>query len=395
MNYDFETSVNRGLDGSAKWSSMYREIEDLPEDVIPFSVADMELKNPPEIMEGLRTFLSDDLILGYTIPTAPYYSALIDWMKHRHNWQISPDWFVLSPGVVPALYASVKCFAKPGEGVIIFSPVYYPFKKAVEASNRKVADIPLILNKKRYEIDWETFEREAKNPNNKLLMFCSPHNPVGRVWTKEELARVAEICLENKLLMLCDEIHHDLIMPGYKHRVFATLSKEAEQNCLIYTAPSKTFNLAGLQTSNIIIPNPEIRKIFQNEMEATSLRALNTVGYKACELAYNKCETWLDELIRHIDANRKFTEGFMKEKLTQIEVYPMEGTYLQWWDCRGLGMDYEELGKFLREKAYLIVDEGHIFGETGKGFIRMNLACPMHVLEAALERLHRAVLNKF
>jgi len=193
--------------------------------------------------------------------------------------------------------------------------------------------------------------------------------------------------------MLCDEIHHDLIMPGFKHTVYATLSKEAEQNCLVCTAPSKSFNLAGLQTSNIIIPNPEIREVFQREMERASLRTLNTVGFKACELAYNECEDWLEELICHIDKNRKFAENFISNKLPQIKVFPMEGTYLQWWDCRGLGLDYEKLRRFLREKAYLITDEGHIFGETGKGFIRMNLACPTQVLEAALERLHKAVLN--
>jgi len=393
LKYDFETSVNRGPDGSAKWYFMHRENEALPQDIIPFSVADMELKNPPEIMEGLREFLNDELILGYTIPTPRYFFAVTDWMKRRHNWQVSPDWLVMSPGVVPALYASVKCFAKPGEGVIIFSPVYYPFKKSIEASNRKVVDIPLILNEMRYEIDWEAFEKEAKDPNNKLLMFCSPHNPVGRVWTREELYRVSETCLKNNLLMLCDEIHHDLIMPGFKHTVYATLSKEAEQNCLVCTAPSKSFNLAGLQTSNIIIPNPEIREVFQREMERASLRTLNTVGFKACELAYNECEDWLEELICHIDKNRKFAENFISNKLPQIKVFPMEGTYLQWWDCRGLGLDYEKLRRFLREKAYLITDEGHIFGETGKGFIRMNLACPTQVLEAALERLHKAVLN--
>lgn len=395
MKYDFETLVDRSMIGSAKWFFMRQGNPYLPEDIVPFSVADMELKNAPEIMQGLREFLNDDkVILGYTIPTLPYIVALTDWMERKHGWSIDPQWNVMSPGVVPALYESVKCFAKPGEGIIIFSPIYYPFRTAIEISGRTVVDIPLIDNNRHYEIDWVAFEDAAKKPENKALMFCSPHNPVGRVWTRDELIRLSEICLANDILMLSDEIHNDLLLPGHEHTVYATVSESAANNCVIYTAPSKTFNLAGMQTANILIPNAELRKKFRDEMTANSMSTLTTTGLKACEIAYTQCDAWYEALLAHIDGNKKLVEDFMAANIPEIAVYPLEGTYLQWWDCRGLGMDYKELEHFMKHNAHLILDEGYIFGETGKGFERINLACPAHVLQAALERLSDALQKR-
>ena len=392
MTYDFENVIDRTRLGSNKWSGMRKANPDVPDGIVPFSVADMELKNAPEIMAGLRDYLDPDkTTLGYTSPTESYNEAVKGWMKRRHGWDVDMKWNLLSPGVVTAFFNAVRAFSDPGDGVIIFSPVYYPFKMANDLNKRTVVDVPLIDCGVRYEIDWENLEAAAREPANKLLLFCSPHNPVGRVWSAEELRRVSDVCLKNNVLMLSDEIHNDLIMPGYKHTVYATLSKEAEQNCIICTAPSKTFSLAGLQTSNIFVPNEELRQRLFDEMFSSALFTLNAIGYKACEIAYTQCEDWLEQTIALIHRNAKLVEAYMAAEIPQIKVYPLEGTYLQWWDCRGLFDDYKEMEAFMQRKAYLFMDEGYIFGETGKGFERINIACPTHVLREALDRLSAAL----
>ncbi len=395
MKYDFETLVDRSKMGSSKWFFMRQAVPEMPEGIVPFSVADMELKNAPEIMAGLREYLRDDnMILGYTIPTPGFINAVRGWMKRMHNWDVDLRWAVLSPGVLPALFASVKCYTAPGDGVILFSPVYYPFRDSITISGRTVVDVPLIDNDRHYEIDWDAFERAAEDPANKLLLLCSPHNPVARVWSEEELRRLSEICLKNHVLVLSDEIHADLLMPGQKHTVYATLSEAAQQNCVIYTAPSKTFNLAGLQTAITFIPNPELRKTFHDFMESNYLRTLTATGFKACEIAYTQCDEWYKQLLAHIDHNRQVVEDYMAENIPEIIVYPMEGTYLQWWDCRGLGMDYKELEQFMKHEAFVFMDEGAVFGETGQGFERMNLACPTKVLLDALDRIKDALSKR-
>jgi aminotransferase/cystathionine beta-lyase len=262
---------------------------------------------------------------------------------------------------------------------------------SIEKNGRTVVDIPLKNRGMHYEIDWENFEAAAREPANKILLFCSPHNPVGRVWTREELTRLSQICLDNNVLVLSDEIHHDLIMPGFKHTVYATLSEAAAQNSLIFTSPSKTFSLAGLQTSNILVPNPELRKRLFDEMFTNALFSLNAVGYKACEIAYTQCGGWLDQVLALIAKNARLVEDYMAENIPQIKVYPLEGTYLQWWDCRALFDDYTAMEEFMHKKAYLFMDEGYIFGASGQGFERINLACPTRVLQEALDRLRDAL----
>lgn len=395
MKYDFETVIDRSRLGSSKWNEMYMANPNVPAGIVPLSVADMELKNPPQIMEGLRDFFDVDRVtLGYTSPTERYHEAVRGWMRRRHGWDVDMEWNVLSPGVVTALFHAVSAFTEPGDGVIIFSPVYYPFRMAIEGRGRTVVDVPLVESGLRYEVDWEGFKAAARNPKNKLLMFCSPHNPVGRVWTEEELGRIAGICLENDVLILSDEIHNDLIMPGHRHTVFAKISKDIERRCVICTSPSKTFSLAGLQVSNIFVPNPELREKLRREMFSSGLFTLNIAAYRACEIAYNQCEDWLDQVIALIDNNARLAEAFMAERIPEIRVYPLEGTYLQWWDCRGLFPDHEELETFMRQKALLFLDEGYVFGETGRGFERINLACPTRVIQEALERLERALKSR-
>lgn len=395
MQYDFETLVDRSKLGSSKWFFMRQAVPEMPEGIVPFSVADMELKNAPEILAGLREYLQDDrMILGYTIPTPGFIRAVQGWMERVHHWEVDPQWAVLSPGVLPALFASVKCYTQPGDGVILFSPVYYPFRDSITVSGRTVVDVPLIDRARHYEIDWAAFEQAAAKPENKLLLLCSPHNPVGRVWTEEELRRLSEICLRHHVLVLSDEIHADLLMPGQKHTVYATISEEAKQNCVIYTAPSKTFNLAGLQTAVVFIPNPELRKTFQDFMASNYLRTLTATGMKACEIAYTQCDEWYRQLLAHIDRNRQAVEDYMARNIPEIVVYLMEGTYLQWWDCRGLGMTAQELEQFMRHEAFVFMDEGAIFGATGQGFERINLACPTKVLLDALDRIREALRRR-
>jgi aminotransferase/cystathionine beta-lyase len=390
MKYDFETVVNRLNCGSAKWEQMKEWNQNVSKGIIPFSVADMEFKNPPEIVEELKKYIAST-VLGYTIPTEGYLNSVCGWMKKRHDWEIKPEWIIGSAGVVDAFYSAIKAFSEPGDGVIIMTPVYYPFHTAISRNNRVIVRNPLKNNGSRYEIDYDDLERKAMDPKNKILLFCSPHNPVGRVWSREELERVGKICLENDVLIISDEIHFDLIMPGYKHTVFATISEELSDRMLVCTAPSKTFNLAGLQTSNIIIPNQKLREAYLREVESNGFFTLNILGFKACETAYSECEPWLEELLKVIYRNHLELKKYIVDNIPAIKVYDLEGTYLQWMDFNGLGLDKDELEKVMHEKAELFFDEGYLFGDEGNGFERMNLACPTKVLLDALKRLKKTV----
>ncbi len=390
MKYDFETVLSRVNTGSTKWNSMYKKYKNIPDGIVPLSVADMEFKNPPEINEGLSEYLKT-AIMGYTMGEDSYYNSVINWQKRRHNWNIEKDWIVEYPGVVPALFNIIKALTNENDGVIIFTPVYYPFYSAIKSNNRNIVECELINNNGRYEIDFDDFTKKANNIKNKLLILCNPHNPVGRVWTKEELIKIGEICIENGIIVVSDEIHNDLIMPEYKHTVFASISDEFAKNSIICTAPSKTFNLAGLSLSNIIIPDYNIRKKIIRSKRDSGIFHCNIAGYKACEIAYNNCEEWLLQLIDVLNENKIFVENYIKENIPEIKVTPMEGTYLMWLDFRKLFDDYNELEKFMTEKAYIFADEGYIFGNGGRGFERINIACPKSVLFDALERIKNAL----
>ena len=386
MKYDFETLVNRKNTGSHKWEGMYAQLPDAKDGIVPLSVADMELKNPPAIIEGLKEYL-DKTILGYTGETENYYKSVISWMERRHGFSPKKEWFVMTAGVVPAIKEMVGAFTKDGDSVLMLTPVYYPFYSSVEANGRTVLGSELILEGTEYRIDFEDFAEKAAREETTLCILSSPHNPIGRIWTKEELLKLAEICLENNVFIISDEIHFDLIMPGFEHVSMGTFEEKYLNNCAICTAPSKTFNLAGLQTSNIFIPNEEYR----NRMtSARGYFSLNIFGYKACELAYDKCEEWLDELLPFLDGNRKFVEEFVAENMPEVKVHRLQGTYLMWLDFRAWGMTKEEQEDFMVHKAEAIFDEGYVFGEGGIGFERINIACPKRVLEQTLERIYKA-----
>ncbi len=384
--YDFETVLKRYDKGSYKWDEMAR-FGDLPEDIIPFSLADMELVNPPEIIEGLKQFL-DHSSLGYAMPTEAYKRSVQKWMMRRHNWQIETQWLKDAPGVINAFFTAVKAFTNEGEGVMLMTPVYYPMYFAIERNNRTLVDNRLIDRGDHYEIDFDDFEKKARSSETKLLILCSPHNPSGRVWTVDELTRIGKICLENDVLIVADEIHNDLIMPGYNHTMFASICDEFAQNSITCTAPSKTFNLAGLQVSNLIIPNQSIRETYWKEVLTTEGNPkCNILGMEACRLAYDHCEKWLEQLVELIDTNRRIIVEFLSRELPEINVYRLEGTYLLWMDFNGLKIESHALAKILKEKARLFFDEGFIFGDQGNGFERWNLACPAKYIHPALERL--------
>lgn len=391
MKYDFETLVARKNVGSSKWNLMQKTNVNIGEDIIPFSVADMEFKNPPEIIKGLKEYI-DSSIFGYTEATEEYYKAVCNWMERRHKWNIKKEWITEFPGVVPALYMIIRALTKEDDNVLLMTPVYYPFYKAITANKRKVINTELLLCNDHYEIDFEDFEEKAKLESTKILILCNPHNPVGRVWSEEELKKIGRICIDNNVLIVSDEIHFDLIMPGYKHTVFANISEEFAENSIICTAPSKTFNLAGLQASNIIVPNKKIRdKIIIERRGSIGNLGLNIFGYKACEIAYNECEEWLNELLKVLNKNKELVEDFIKTNLPEIKVINLEGTYLQWLDFRELEKDHKALEKFMVTEAMLFLDEGYIFGDEGRGFERINLACPTKILQEALNRLLESI----
>ncbi|MDF7639661.1 pyridoxal phosphate-dependent aminotransferase [Lactobacillus sp. ESL0791] len=394
MKYNFETCISRKGKGSYKWDEMSQQNPNLPDDVSPLSVADMEFSVAPEILDGLKQRLEDNPILGYEVPTNDYYDAVIGWMKKIHNWQIKKEWIVPNGSVVPALVTSIKAFTKPEDSILIMTPVYYPFYDVINYTHRKIITSPLKFNGEKYTIDFTDLAAKASDINVKMLILCSPHNPVGRVWTKEELKKIANICLTNKVLVLSDEIHSDLLMPGSIHTPYATISENAADNSVICTAPSKTFNTAGMQAANIIIKNPYLRNLFEDQQrrKGDSGMPVNLMGLQTVQLAYSKGEPWYHEMLKVIDSNRQYLEDYIGNNIPEIKVLPMEGTYLQWWDCTGLGFsDYQTLNKFMKQKAFLFFDDGYMFGEAGSQFERINIACPQATLQKAMERLTKAV----
>lgn len=383
MKYDFTVIPDRRGCGSNKWNAA----KNASPEFVPLSVADMEFYPAPQIVDAIKR-TAESSVLGYTSPTDEYYDAVISWMKRKHDFDVKKEWIIQTPGVVDALAILIQATTKPGDGVIILTPVYYPFDMAVLAKSRKIVYSELIDNAGRYEIDYADLEKKCKKAS--ALLFCNPHNPVGRVWTKEEMKKVAEICGRNNVFIIDDEIHHDLIMPGYEHTVMSKVGDFILDNIAVCTAPSKTFNLAGLQCSNIIIPNAKVRakatacSLFNMQM------GLNIFAYPACIAAYNQCEDWLEELLCVVHENAVLVESFMAEHFPEVKVYPLEGTYLQWLDMRKLGMTHVELREML-EGAGIYLDNGEMFGTLGRGFQRINLACARVTIEKALIRFKKAV----
>ena len=395
MKYDFDRVIDRTDTDSLKWDKHFLKEKFKTDDILPLWVADMDFQCPQPVIDALKKRAAKE-IYGYSWHKTPaYLNAVANWMKRRHDWEINTDWIVFSPGIVPAIYMLIQTFSNLGEKVIIQPPVYYPFFTAIENNGRQKLTNQLHYENKKYTFDFEDFEEKAKDPLTKMFILCSPHNPVGRVWTEKELRRLGDICLENDVLIISDEIHHDLILSGYGHTLFSTISKEFEKNTIMCTAPSKTFNLAGLQTSNIIIPDNKMRESFTNTMlNRNGVMIPNAFGIVALMAAYNEGEDWLDQVLKYIEANFKFLREFIREKLPDVDFIDPEGTYLAWLDFNRLGMDEEELREFLLKKAKIALDEGSIFGPGGEGFERINVACPRSILTECMMRIVNTLKDK-
>lgn len=389
MKHDFETLTDRSRAGSVKWDLMLEKDPEVPAGIVPFSIGDMDLKTPSDVVDGLKRYL-DASVLGYTNPTAADRRATVEWMRRRHDWTIDPDWIVHVDGIVPALYTAVREFAAEGEGVVYMPPVYRPLYHAIHDTGRRPVSVPLLLDDAGYAMNFDALERAAARPDVKLLLFCSPHNPVARVWRRDELERMGDICRRHGVLVVSDEIHMDFTMPGHKHRVFASLGDECKHNCIVCTAPSKTFNIAGLQVSGIVIPNESIRERFADAHRNTGRYDPNQLGLAACRIAYDRCGGWLDAVLGLIRENGIMVRGFMAEHYREIRVFPHEGTYFIWLDFRPWKQGTDDLERFMTRSARLFLDEGYVFGEEGWGFERINLACPRWVLRDALDRLLQA-----
>lgn len=382
MAYDFTTLPDRWNAGAFKYEHMKQMKPDVSRDAVPLSVADMEFLNPPEVVAGLKAYL-DHNVLGYTGPTEGYFAAVQGWMARRHGFRPEKDWFITSPGIVPALYELVKSLTEPGDGVLMLSPVYHPFRFAAQEQGREAVFCPLIERERTYDVDFALFEKLCALPRVKLFLLCSPHNPVGRIWTGEELLRLADICRKNGVILVADEIHGDLILPGYTFVSVGTLSERYVKNAILCTAPSKTFNLAGMQCSNLFVADDALRDRLKKEGHYPTLTAL---GYESCRLAYTYGEPWLEELRTVLGENKKLVETYLSERIPEIKPFELMGTYLMWLDCRGLGLDKDALEKAMVD-GELFFDEGYIFGAEGAGFERLNLACPTWVIRKALEKL--------
>jgi cystathionine beta-lyase len=378
--FDFDKRVERRGTGSVKW-----DLRD--NDVIPMWVADMDFESPREVRDAIEKRARHG-VYGYTAESDSLYKAVIDWVSRRHNWTTEREWIVFTPGVMPGIREILQVLTRPGDKVILQSPVYAPFFRAIRDSGCHVMNNQLKYENKRYTMDFLDLEEKARDPRTKALILCNPHNPVGRVWTQEELTRLGNICLENEVVVISDEIHCDIIYKGYKHIPLASICDEFAENTITSIAPSKTFNLAGLNTAYLVIPNARIRREYAN----TILPKRETIfGGIAAEAAYTYGDEWLDALLDYLRGNRDFLIGYINARLPQIKTAEPEGTYLAWLDCRELGMDNDSLEGFMLEKAGLWVNQGYSFGSGGEGFVRMNIGCPRSTLEKALRRLDTAI----
>jgi cystathionine beta-lyase len=400
MDFDFDTEIDREGTNSVKWE--YHNHGGTPQHwdkpsrrhgadrTLAMWVADMDFRCPEPVIRALHERVEHG-IFGYSNKTESYLEAVAGWFARRQGWNIEPDWIVTAPGVVPTLNVVVRGFTQPGDKVIVQRPVYYPFFRVTNNNGAEIVSNGLVYENGTYRMDLEDLERKAADPKAKLFIMCSPHNPVGKVWSPEDLKAVAEICARHGVLVVADEIHGDLMHPGVKFTPFATLGEVAADNTIVCTAPSKTFNLAGLHTSNIVIPNKDIRERFQKAMAVQSLPGMSPFGIVATEAAYREGEPWLDAVMQYVAGNARRMTEFFSDELPEFKVIQPEGTYLLWFDCRSLGLDQDALEDLMLNKAKIYYDEGYIFGPEGAGFERINIACPRSLLDEALVRMRDAV----
>ncbi|MGB9666719.1 MAG: MalY/PatB family protein [Candidatus Cryosericum sp.] len=396
MNYDFEHGLDRHNTGCVKWDQSCTIFGS--DDVLPMWVADMDFPVPKPVTEALIKRAQHEAY-GYSFAPPSVLEAITERLWRLYNWKVDPEWILFTPGVVPAVHAAVRAFTAPGDEVVLQSPVYYPFWSAVRENGCQVANNPLQWDGSRYVMDLEGLKQiflphasgMSTCPSRaKMIVLCSPHNPVGRVWTRNELEAVGDIALANNAIVVSDEIHCELMLNGSHHTPFASLSPELEQNSIVCMAPSKTFNLAGLATSFIIVPNPQLRAGLQRRITG-AVGSVTPFGYTALEASFREGDDWLTQVLHYIEGNVTYAQLFVQDHMPQVKIMPIEGTYLLWLDFRALGMNSHELSVFLREKAKVGLDDGYVFGPGGEGFARMNIACPRSTVQEGLTRIADAI----
>ena len=384
--YDFDKVIDRTGTNCVKWDDVY---EHGLTDVLPMWVADMDFEVSPYIIEEMQKVL-DRKVFGYQYTTDEYEAAIVSWMKRRHHYDIEKDWICYTPNVVSGLCLAIMAVSEPGDEIIIQTPVYGPFYKSIRDNGRVIVENPLKNQDGYYTMDYEDFERKI-TPKTKAVILCNPHNPCGRVWTEEELKKLADICLKHDLYMISDDIHGDLVYKGHSHTVIAGLSEEIAERCIVYTAPSKTFNLAGMQIAHCIIKNKELRRRFRKPMKQMHLEGGNSFEEAMVIGAYKYSEQWLEELLVYLEGNVDYFVDFVKTRIPKLKVCKPEGTYLMWLDCREIQMDQDQLENFFIKECKLYINDGTFFGEKGRGFMRMNLACPRAFVKEGLERIEKAI----
>ncbi|MDR3262825.1 MAG: pyridoxal phosphate-dependent aminotransferase [Clostridiales bacterium] len=386
--YDFDSITDRKGTGSLKHDCAAERGK--PEGLIPLWVADMDFQVPPEVIAALKKTAVHG-IFGYTEPYPEYFGVLCDWFKRRSGFVPEREWHIQTPGIVFALAECVKAFTKEGDAVIIQQPVYYPFSEVVVDNDRRLVNSALVVRGAQYTADFDDFEKQIVENEVKLFLLCSPHNPVGRVWTKDELIRMGEICLKHNVIIAADEIHANFVFSGHTHHNFLTLDKRFHAITVLCTSPGKTFNIAGLQLSDIFIPDPALKEKFLREHRRSGYSQLNTFAHSGALAAYKYGGNWLDALLKYLEANRDFIQRYIEQNIHGIDFFLPEGTYLAWLDFRKLNLTYKEQKELIINKAGLWLDSGLIFGHGGAGFERLNFACPRVLLEQALEQLKNAV----
>lgn len=389
MKYSFNEKIDRTGNHAAKWEEMGKKF--ISDDLWPMWIADMDLKTAPEIIEAMREKVEQG-IFGYVYRPDSYYQAAADWLERRFGYKIDPATLINSPGVVPTLSLLVRSMTKPGEKILIQSPVYYPFAATIRDNGREVVENKLVKDDEGYyTIDFEDFEKKVSDESISLFIMCSPHNPVGRVWKREELQKMSDLCLKYKVRVISDEIWRDIIMPGHKHIPTASLGKEIENNTITCFSPTKTFNIAGLQASFVTFPRREEWEKFDNELGILDIKRNSPFSLVAFETGYTKCDEWVNKLVEHLNGNMDYVINFIREKIPEIKVKKPEGTYLMWLDFSALGLCKEDTSKFMQEKCKIALDDGFWFGENGIGFERMNIACPRYMVEEGMNRIEKAV----
>ena len=391
MTYNFDEVFDRKGTNCLKYD--FAVERGYPEGVLPFWVADMDFRTAPPVIEELERRVQHG-IFGYTDPGADYRAAVWNWMKTQHGWMPAEGSLTITPGVVFALGMAVQSFTAPGDAVLIQQPVYYPFSSIILGNDRQLVNSPLVLKDGHYEIDFVDFEQKITSKNVKLFLLCNPHNPAGRVYTRDELQKMATICLQHGVTIVADEIHNDFIRKGYEHTVLASLGNDIAQHVVTCTAPSKTFNLAGLQISNIFIENESMRQKFRATIDHAGYSQPNALGMFAAQAAYEKGLPWLEALRDYLEQNYQKTKAFLAQHLPKVTLIEPEGTYLLWLDFRAYGLSAKELDHLIVHEANLWLDSGHIFGKDGEGFERLNIACPWATLEQGLKQLARTFKNR-